>query len=201
MIVHVGGVRCYQVAGGIYPSVSACLDLIHAQRYLPDGEHLERGTRLHYWTTEALAGRPVEVLDEFQIEYEHNVTPVLDWFKKMQAVIHSVETVGVSSARRIAGRPDVTCSLVETLNRHHWIIDLKFCESLIERYEFQLHGYRLFDDLRGYRMGILQMSRNGRLRFVEVHHDSNKTSLVASAACLLHWQSARAARDLTEAGL
>ncbi len=203
MIVNVAGIRSYKVVGGIFPSVSACLDLISSKRFLPDEEHLERGIRLHRFTTEALSGHPIELHDEFQIEYEHYVTPVLDWFKRVQAVIYSVETVYTSGSRCMAGRPDVVCSLLVDggSNRCPWIIDLKFAESLIERYEFQLHGYRLFDDLRGYRMGILQMPRSGKLKFMEVHHDSNKTTLVASAATLLHWQVARAARDLTDAGL
>lgn len=199
MIVNVAGIRSYKIDGGIYPSVSACLDLISARHYLPDEEHLDRGTRLHHWTAETLAGRPPELLDySSQIEYEIYVVPLVEWFKRHQAVFYTVESVIKSDKRRIAGKPDVTCTFILEVCRHPWIIDLKFAETILERYEFQLHGYRLFDDLLGFRMGILQMPRNGKIKFVEVHHDSNKTSLVASAATLLHWQTARSSRDLTE---
>lgn len=191
-IVIVGGVRSYKLGGSYYASVSACLDTISAKRFLPDEEYLDRGTRLHEWTTTALIGGEPNVPGDYEIEYEQCVVPALNWFKRHHAVIQSVETVSVSSLYRMAGRPDVVCQIVD-----NWIIDLKFAEAVLERYEFQLHGYRMADRMKGHRMGILQIPRNGVPKLHEVKYDSNKETLIASAANLLRWQIARAALDLT----
>lgn len=194
MIVSVGGIRCYKLNGQLYSSASACLDFINDKGFLPDDVHLERGTRLHLWTTDSLSHRPLCLSDEEKAEYEEQVVPVLQWFKRMKVRVHAVETQICNEAYRLAGRADIDCTIANS----RFIIDLKFAESIIERYHFQLHAYRMGDGYTGCRMGILQKPRNGGPKFVEVPFDHNKVILISSAANLLRWRIAKMPRDLTE---
>jgi len=201
----IGGIRSYRLQTGTYASVSACLDHISAKRFLPDQEHLRRGEVLHEWTTWALMGVPYNPPEGFDIkDFDLYVNPVLQFFVEHHAQFSYVEETLHDVQYKIAGTPDLACSMTGfskfnvANHRENWIIDLKFAEALIERYDFQLHGYRLMEPLRGRRMGLLQVNRAGERNFVEVQFDSNKTTLMASAANVLRWQMSKAARDLTE---
>ena len=194
-IVSIGGLRSYRLRTGDFASVSACLDYISAKRFLPDQEHLDRGTVLHDWATASLNGESFDPPDGYgPDEYELYIAPVLNFFESPGARLISANAVHKSLHYRIAGRPDITCVLASD----YWIIDLKFCERLIERYDFQLHGYRAMDGLHGYRMGLLQVNRAGKRHFAEVPYDSNKSALIHSAANILRWQMNRAGRDLID---
>lgn len=194
MITYVDGIRCYKLESGLYASVSACLDLLSQKNFLPDAVYLDRGTRLHKLTTDCLDQMPVDLNSEGSSpeEFEGYVQPALEWFWRHDAKIIGVERKALNKAYRMAGRIDVVCELYIDGVRCLWVIDLKFAESLAERYRFQLHGYRMMDGYQGARMGLLQVTRSGHVNFVPVDYDSNKTTLIASAANILRWQIAKA---------
>jgi len=156
------GYRGGTVEGRWYPSVSACLDVLHPPDMTwIDQADLDRGTRLH----QAALNYVKKIKTDVRPEDLTRLLPLYRWIDTHLKLTLFAEKTLFSPTYRYVGTPDWV-GLAKT--GAHWTIDWKFAETIEKRYYDQAEAYTHFSETSGTRTHIVQIDKTGAIRVIPV---------------------------------
>ena len=156
------GCRGGTVEGRWYPSVSACLDVLHPPNMTwIDQADLDRGARLH----QAALNYVQKIKTDLQPGDLIRLLPLYRWIDTHLLTTLFAEKTLFSPTYRYVGTPDWV-GLTKT--GAHWTIDWKFAETIEKRYYDQAEAYTHFPETSGTRAHIVQIDKVGAIRVIPV---------------------------------